>query len=89
MLPRTDGAIEFYDLSRLCKSPTKIIPSPEVSEGSILELAQNPHNLDFVIVLTRGMPLMQLNNLSHSTRLRISLANCENPHVWKWLSSKD
>ncbi|PVF93806.1 hypothetical protein CPB86DRAFT_84106 [Serendipita vermifera] len=54
MLPRADGIVEFYDLSRLCKSPSKIIPSPEVSESPILDLAQNLQNLDFVIVLARG-----------------------------------
>jgi len=45
----------MYDLSRLFDSPTKVIPSPELSEGVIMDLASNPHNIDLLIVATYGM----------------------------------
>jgi hypothetical protein len=58
LLPHPDGTVHMYDLSRLCESPTKIVPNPDVSEGVIMDLASSPRNVDFLVVATYGMHVL-------------------------------
>ncbi|KIM31698.1 hypothetical protein M408DRAFT_327156 [Serendipita vermifera MAFF 305830] len=53
-IPHSDGTVHLYDLSRLCQSPSKVVPSPEVSEEVIMDLISSPNNADFIVVATYG-----------------------------------
>ncbi|KAG8869891.1 hypothetical protein FRC20_000693 [Serendipita sp. 405] len=51
-IPYSDGTIVTFDLSRLSMSPSKVIPSPSLSDDVVMDLAHNIHNLDELLVAT-------------------------------------
>ncbi len=54
LIPQADGTVHMFDLSRLCEPPTRVVPSPELSEEVIMDLASSPHNVDLLAVATYG-----------------------------------
>ncbi|KAG8833949.1 hypothetical protein FRC17_009820 [Serendipita sp. 399] len=51
-IPHPDGTITAFDLSRLCMSPSKVIPIPDLSGDVVMDLVHNLHNLDELLIAT-------------------------------------